>query len=65
MSLIRAAVRFLLLGAAVSALAVARQYVISTYAGGAPPPTPVVGVNMPIGPDRLLLMRHLGKEAET
>src|SRR6266566_3976315 len=28
----------------------AQQYVISTIAGGAPPPTPVAGVNADIGP---------------
>jgi len=27
----------------------AQEYVISTFAGGAPPPTPVEGINMPIG----------------
>jgi sugar lactone lactonase YvrE len=36
------------LGAA--ALCEAQEYVISTYAGGAPPPTPVPGVNMPLRP---------------
>lgn len=33
----------------VSAAAVAQQYVISTVAGGAPPPTPVTAVNASIG----------------
>src|SRR5215472_14186555 len=28
----------------------AQQYVISTYAGGAPPPTPILGVDAPFGP---------------
>src|SRR5262245_54596169 len=28
----------------------AQQYVISTIAGGAPPPTPIAGVNADIGP---------------
>jgi hypothetical protein len=42
---VRAAFGFLLLGAA----AAQAQYLISTYAGGAPPPTPAVGVEMPIG----------------
>ncbi len=32
-----------------SAVAVAQQYVISTYAGGAPPPTPARGLGVPIG----------------
>src|SRR5205814_10021973 len=32
-----------------SATAAAQQYVISTYAGGAPPPTPVRGVDAPFG----------------
>jgi sugar lactone lactonase YvrE len=36
----------LLVGAA---LVQAQQYVISTFAGGGPPPTPVLGVDMPIG----------------
>ena len=27
----------------------AQQYVISTFAGGAPPPTPIAAVNAPIG----------------
>jgi uncharacterized protein (TIGR03437 family) len=36
---------FLLLGTTVSA----QQYVISTYAGGAPPPTPALGVSVPFG----------------
>jgi trimeric autotransporter adhesin len=36
---------FLLLSATVAA----QQYVISTYAGGAPPPTPVRGVDVPFG----------------
>ena len=31
-----------------SATVAAQQYVISTYAGGAPPPTPVLGVDVPI-----------------
>src|SRR5579863_8581414 len=36
-----------LLGAAT--LAQGQEYVISTFAGGVPPPTPVLGVNMAIG----------------
>ena len=43
----RARIVFLFLGVAV--LAQAQQYVISTFAGGAPPPTPVLGVDMSIG----------------
>ena len=42
----RARIVFLFLGVAV--LAQAQQYVISTFAGGAPPP-PVLGVDMSIG----------------
>ena len=38
---------FFYLGAAV--LAPGQEYVISTFAGGAPPPTPVLGVDMAIG----------------
>jgi sugar lactone lactonase YvrE len=33
----------------VALAAQAQEYVISTFAGGAPPPTPVLGVNMSIG----------------
>src|SRR5260370_887543 len=32
-----------------SSVAAAQQYVISTYAGGAPPHTPARGVDVPIG----------------
>jgi DNA-binding beta-propeller fold protein YncE len=39
----------LLLGVAVLAHAQAEEYVISTFAGGAPSPTPVPGVEMPLG----------------
>jgi sugar lactone lactonase YvrE len=39
---------FLFLGTA--AVAQTQEYVISTFAGGAPPQTPVLGVSMPIGP---------------
>jgi hypothetical protein len=39
--------RCLLLAIALPTLA--QEYVISTFAGGVPPPTPVPGVNMPIG----------------
>src|SRR5262249_55268280 len=33
----------------VAIFAQAHDYVISTFAGGGPPPTPVLGVDMPIG----------------
>jgi hypothetical protein len=39
----------LLLGAAILATARAQEYVVSTFAVGGPPPTPVLGVDMPIG----------------
>jgi hypothetical protein len=32
-----------------SSVAAAQKYVISTYAGGAPPPTPALGVDAPFG----------------
>jgi hypothetical protein len=44
MRLTRASIVFLFLGTAV--LVQAQQYVISTFAGGTPPLTPVLGVNM-------------------
>ena len=47
MKLTRASIVFLFLGAAV--LIRGQEYVISTFAGGAPPPTPVMAVDMPIG----------------
>ena len=47
MRLTRASIIFLLLGASI--LAQGQEYVISTFAGGAPPGTPVLGVNMPLG----------------
>ena len=47
MRLARASIVFLVLAAAV--LAQSQEYVISTIAGGAPPPTPVPGVNMSLG----------------
>lgn len=34
---------------AIALPALAQEYVISTFAGGVPPTTPVLGVNMPIG----------------
>lgn len=40
----------LLAFAAATALAQAQEYVISTYAGGVPPPTPAAAINMSIGP---------------
>ena len=45
LSLMRAWIVFL--GTAI--LAQGQEYVISTFAGGAPPPTPVLGVNMGLG----------------
>ena len=51
MGLIRTAVGFLLLGAAVLVPAVAQQYVISTYAGGAPPPMPAPEWDVAIATD--------------
>jgi hypothetical protein len=47
MSIKRASMIFLFLRAA--AVAGAQGYVIDTFAGGVPPPTPVLGVDMPIG----------------
>jgi sugar lactone lactonase YvrE len=47
MSFARALIAFLFLGAAV--LAQPPEYVISTFAGGAPPPTPILGADMPLG----------------
>jgi sugar lactone lactonase YvrE len=43
----RALIVFFFLGGVL--LAQAQEYVISTFAGGAPPPTPVLGVDMPLG----------------
>jgi sugar lactone lactonase YvrE len=43
----RAAIVFLFTGTIV--LAEAQHYVISTYAGGVPPPTPATGINLSIG----------------
>src|SRR5215470_4948072 len=48
MSFTRLSIALLFLAAAF--LAQAQEYVISTFAGGAPPPTPVLGVNMPLRP---------------
>jgi len=46
MRVTRASILFLFLGTTV--LALAQEYFISTFAGGVPPPTPVLGVNMSI-----------------
>ena len=59
MRLSRAA-SFLLLGAAVLALAQGQQYVISTYAGGAPPLTPTLSVDKAIGDARALATDDAG-----
>lgn len=53
MRLTRAA-SFLFLGTALLAPAQGQQYVISTYAGGAPPPTPTLSVDKAIGDARAL-----------
>src|SRR6195256_4787294 len=44
-----AAIALLFLSTATLASAQGQQYVISTYAGGVPPPTPAPGLNMAIG----------------
>ena len=49
MRLTRAAIGFLFLGTAVFAPAQDQQYTISTYAGGAPPPTPTLSADKAIG----------------
>ena len=49
---------FLLLAACSFAWA---QYVISTYAGGAPPPTPVAGVNASLGLPAAVAIDAAGK----
>jgi hypothetical protein len=49
MTFTRAAIGLLSLGTAVFTPAQAQQYVISTYAGGAPPRTPARGVSLSIG----------------
>ena len=48
MKLTTAAIGFWFLATAILAASQDQQYVISTYAGGAPPPTPVSGLNMPM-----------------
>ena len=59
MRLTRAA-SFLLLGAALLAPARGQQYVISTYAGGAPPPTPTLSIDKAIGDARALVFDNAG-----
>src|SRR5438046_9328610 len=49
MRLTYAAIGFLFLGTAVFSPAQGQQYIISTYAGGAPPPTPALSVDKAIG----------------
>jgi sugar lactone lactonase YvrE len=49
MTLTRAVTGFLFFGSALFAPAQAQQYIISTYAGGAPPPTPTLSVDEAIG----------------
>ena len=46
MTLTRGSIIFL----SAAVLGLAQEYVISTFAGGAPPPTPVLGIDMPIAP---------------
>ena len=59
MRLTRAA-SFLLLGTALLAPAQGQQYIISTYAGGAPPPTPTLSVDKAIGDARALATDDAG-----
>lgn len=54
------AVGVLILGATLSAASADQRYVISTYAGGAPPPTPVQGIEMAIGPVQSVAADALG-----
>ena len=49
MRLTSAGISLVFFGTAILAVAQGEQYVISTYAGGAPPLTPAVGVEMAIG----------------
>jgi sugar lactone lactonase YvrE len=58
MRLIRASIVFLFLCTTIPAQT--QQYVISTFAGGAPPPTPVLGVNMGLGSLRSIAADGLG-----
>ena len=51
--LMRAAFSLVLLGAAVVAPAQAQQYSMSTVAGGSPPVTPAIAVEMPMVPKAL------------
>src|SRR5688500_12719868 len=50
MKLTSAVIGFWFLTTAIMAASQDQQYVISTYAGGAPPPTPASGLNMPMTP---------------
>src|SRR5690242_14563029 len=59
MRLTRAA-SFLLLGTALFAPAQGQQYTISTYAGGAPPPTPTLRTDKAIGDARFLATDNAG-----
>ena len=59
MRLTRAA-SFLLLGTALLAPARGQQYTISTYAGGAPPPTPTLSVDKAIGYAGALAFDYVG-----
>src|ERR1041384_7076540 len=59
MRLTRAA-GFLFLGAALCAPAQGQQYVISTYAGGTPPPTPALTIDKAIGSASGLAFDYLG-----
>ena len=59
MRLTRAAI-FLFLGTALLAPAHGQQYVISTYAGGAPPPTPTLSADKAIGDARPLATDRAG-----
>ncbi len=54
------AVSFLFFGAALFALAQGQQYSASTYAGGAPPPTPTLSVDTAIGSAAALATDHAG-----
>ena len=38
-----------LIAGALAHIAAAQEYVISTFAGGVPPPTPVLGIDTPLG----------------
>ena len=49
MKLTRVALGFLLVATAIFAPAQGQQYMVSTFAGGAPPPTPTLSINKAIG----------------